>query len=43
MAKRKIDNLTLDHGKLGIDPISLRAGGVKHTVKKLLMRATTLV
>jgi hypothetical protein len=47
MAKRKagsqIDNLTPDHGKLGIDPILLRAGGVRHVVGKISTRATTSV
>jgi hypothetical protein len=46
MAKRKarsqIDNLTLDHQKSKINPISLRAGGVQHTVEKLSIRDTTL-
>jgi hypothetical protein len=44
MAKRKagsqIGNLTPDHGKLDIDPIPLCAGGEKHVVGKLSMRAT---
>jgi hypothetical protein len=47
MAKRKAGSqtgsLTPDHKKLGIDSIPLRAGGVRHIVEKLLMRATTLV
>jgi hypothetical protein len=47
MAKRKaksqIGSLTPDHGKSGIDPIPLRAGGVQHVVGKLSIRATTLV
>jgi hypothetical protein len=47
MAKRKdgsqIDSLTPDHGKLGIDSIPLRAGGVRQAVGKLSRRVTTLV
>jgi hypothetical protein len=47
MIKRKVesqtDNLTPDHKKLGIDPISLRVGEVQHFFKKLSTRATTLV
>jgi hypothetical protein len=47
MAKRKArnqtGNLTLNHGKSGIDSIPLCAGGVQHAVGKLLTRATTLV
>jgi hypothetical protein len=47
MAKRKvgsqINSLTSDHQKLGIDPISLRADGVQHTVEKLLTRDTILL
>jgi hypothetical protein len=42
MAKRKpenqIDNLILDHQKSGIDPISLCASGMRHTVENLLTR-----
>jgi hypothetical protein len=36
-------HLTPNHGKLGIDPIPLRAGGVRHAFGKLLTRATTSV
>ncbi len=47
MAKRKaksqISNLTLDHQKSRIDPISLYAGGVRHVIKKPSTRATTLL
>jgi hypothetical protein len=47
MAKRKVENqignLTLDHKKSGIAMISLRAGGVRHTLGKLSIRATTLL
>jgi hypothetical protein len=47
MVKRKvgsqIGNLTRDHEKSGINPISLRAGGVRHTIEKLFTRATTLL
>jgi hypothetical protein len=47
MAKRKVvsqtRSLTPDHGKSGIDPIPLRAGGMWHAVEKFLMRATSLV
>jgi hypothetical protein len=46
MAKRKaksqIGSLTPDHKKSGIDPIPLRAGGMRHIVEKLLLKATTL-
>ncbi len=45
MAKRKArsqtGSLTPDHGKLGIDPIPLCAGGVQHAIGKILMKATT--
>jgi hypothetical protein len=38
MAKKRvgsqIGSLTPNHEKSGIDPISLRVGGVKHTFKK---------
>jgi len=47
MAKRKADSqigsLTPDHYKSGIDPISVRACGVKHTIEKILTKATTLI
>jgi hypothetical protein len=47
MAKRKAGNqtgsLTPDRGKSGIDPIPFRAGGMQHVVRKLVMKATTLV
>jgi len=47
MAKRRvrshIANLTPDNKKSGIDPIYLLVGGVRHTVGKLSMRATTLL
>jgi hypothetical protein len=42
-AESQTGNLTPDHGKLGIDPIPLRAGGVRHVVGKLSTRATTSV
>jgi hypothetical protein len=46
MTKRKagsqIGNLTPNHKKSGIDSISLRAGGMRHTIEKLSMRDTTL-
>jgi hypothetical protein len=42
MAKRKvgsqIGSLTPNHKKAGIDPIPLRAGGMQHTIGKLLTR-----
>jgi hypothetical protein len=41
--RSQIGSLTPNHGKLGIDLIPLRAGGVWHVVGKLLTRATTLV
>jgi hypothetical protein len=47
MAKRKAENqiynLTPDHLKSGIDPISLRSGDVQHIVAKILTRAITLL
>jgi hypothetical protein len=47
MPKRRVGsqtaNLTLDHKKSGIDPIYLSAEGVRHTLGKLSMRATTLL
>jgi hypothetical protein len=47
MIRRKVEsqigNLTPDHYKSGIDPISLRAGGVQNTIGKLSTRATTLL
>jgi hypothetical protein len=47
MAKRKggsqIGNLTPDHQKSRIDPTPMRAGGVRHTIGKLSMRATTML
>jgi hypothetical protein len=47
MAKRKVRNQTgsliPNHEMSGIDPISVRAGGVWYTVGKLSMRATTLL
>jgi hypothetical protein len=42
MAKRKVGSQS-NHGKSGIDPISLRASDVRHAVGKLSMRATTSV
>jgi hypothetical protein len=45
MAKRKVgsqtSSLISDHKKLRIDPIPLRAGGMRHAVENFLMRATT--
>jgi hypothetical protein len=47
MAKRKVGSqtgsLTPDHEKLGIDPTSMCASGMRHTVGKLSTRATTLL
>jgi hypothetical protein len=47
MAKRKagsqIGNLTPDHEMSRIDPISLHASDVQHTIGKLSMKATTLL
>jgi hypothetical protein len=47
MVKRRVGsqtgNLTLDHKKLGIDPILVHADGVWHIVGKLLRRATSLL
>ncbi len=42
-ARNQIANLTPDQKKLGIDPIYLVKNNVRHTVKKLLTRATTLL
>jgi hypothetical protein len=42
-AGSQIGNLTLDHKKFGIDPIPVCADGVRHTVGKLLRRATSLL
>jgi hypothetical protein len=39
----QFDSLTLDQKKSGIDPIYLAAGDVRHTVGKLLTRATNLL
>jgi len=41
--RSQTSNLIPDHKKLGIDPISMRADGVRHTVGKLSTRATTLL
>jgi hypothetical protein len=47
MAKRRVKsqiaNLTPDQKKLGIDPIHLFADGVRYTIGKLLMKATTFL
>jgi len=47
MGKRRVGSqtgsLTPDHKKLGIDPISVCVDAVKHTVEKLLRRATSLL
>jgi hypothetical protein len=47
MAKRKlgseIGNLIPDHKKSKIDPISVRANGMRYAVRKLSMRAKTLL
>jgi hypothetical protein len=43
MAGSQIGNLTPDHEKLGVDPISLRSGDVQHTVEKLSTKAITLI
>ncbi len=42
-AGSQIGSLTLDHQKSGIDPTPMRAGGVGHAVRKLSMRATSLI
>jgi hypothetical protein len=39
----QIGSLIPDHENLGIDPIPLRAGDVRHIIRKLLTRATTLL
>jgi hypothetical protein len=47
MAKRRvgsqISNLIPAHWELGIAPISLRVGGMRHIVEKISTRATTLL
>jgi hypothetical protein len=47
MAKRKVEsqigNLISHHKKLGIALISLRVGGVPHTIGKFSIGATTLL
>jgi hypothetical protein len=47
MAKRKagsqIGSLTLDHKMSRINPTSVRAGGVQHTVEKISTKAKTLL
>jgi hypothetical protein len=47
MAKRRAgsqtSNLTPDHEKLGIDPTPMCANGVRHTIGKLSMKATSLL
>jgi len=42
-AKSQTTSLTLDHKKSRIDPIYLALDNVRHTVEKLLTRATTLL
>jgi hypothetical protein len=42
-AKNQIANLTPNQKKSRIDPIYLATEGVRHTVGKLLMRATTFL
>jgi hypothetical protein len=42
-AESQIGNLTFDHKKLRIEPISLRAGDMQHAIEKLSMKATTLL
>jgi hypothetical protein len=41
--RNQIGSLTPDHKKSRIDPISVCAGGVRHTVRKLLRRATSFL
>jgi len=47
MAKRKpeseIGNLIPNHKKSKIDPISVRANGMRYAVRKFLMKAKTLL
>jgi len=47
MAKRRVGSqttsLTSDQKKLGIDSIYLAANNVRHTIRKLSTRATTLL
>jgi hypothetical protein len=42
-ARKQTANSTLDQKKSGIDLIYLAADGVRHTVRKLLTKATTLL
>jgi hypothetical protein len=42
-AMSQIGSLTPDHRKSGLNPTPLRAGGLRHTVGKLSMKATTSV
>jgi hypothetical protein len=42
-ARSQIDNLTPDHKKSGINPIPVCVDGVRHTVGKILRRATSLL
>jgi hypothetical protein len=41
--KSQTGSLTPDHEMSRINPISMRAGGVRHTVGNLSTRATTLL
>jgi len=42
-AESQIDNLTPDNKKSGIDLTSVHADGVRYTIGKILMIATTLL
>jgi hypothetical protein len=42
-ARSQIANLTPNHKKLEINPISVHADGVRYTIEKLLTKATTLL
>jgi hypothetical protein len=42
-AKSQIGSLTFNHKKLGINLMSLHAGGMQHAVGKLSARVTTLL
>jgi hypothetical protein len=39
----KIGSLTPDHKKSGIDPTSMRVGGMRHAVGKLSMKVATFL
>jgi hypothetical protein len=42
-AESQTASLTPDREKSGIDPTSVRASGVRHTIEKISTKATTLL